>query len=569
MAIEALVRSIIALSPSVTSIVLVGISISVIYAMGGSFLNQWRLSNHQLPPVPKVPGLPLIGNLLQLKEKKPFKTFTQWAEIYGPIYSIQLGSTQLIVLNNTDVAKEALVSRFSSISSRRLSSALRILTYDKCMVAMSDYNEFHKTVKKYILTYLLGPSAQKRMQHHREDMINSILDHFEAHVKSHPVKAVNFREAFLLELFRLSLKQAIGMDLQSLYVEELGTTLTNKEMLRILVLDMMEGAIEVDWRDFFPYLRWVPNNVETKVKKLDYRRRVVMKALIEEHKKQINATEGKENSCYLGFLLSEEKTLTDTQLAMLVWEPIIESSDTTLITTEWAMFEIAKDPDRQDILYQAIQRVCGSEKMTEEHLSQLPYLTAIFHETLRKYTPVPIIPLRYVHEDTQIGGYHVPAGSEITVNLYGCNRDKTWWKSPGEWNPERFLNDKYDPQDLYKTLAFGAGRRACAGSHQAMLISCLSIGRLVQAFYWRLEDGVGEDIDTASLTTHKLHALHAIITPRRQLGKGLRGNPSLPFPSLVALVGFYSLPLQENCFLPTGLFVGNLSVNTYFVGNYR
>lgn len=53
-----------------------------------------------------VPGLPVIGNLLQLKEKKPYKTFTQWSETYGPIYSIKTGASTLIVLNNTDIAKE-------------------------------------------------------------------------------------------------------------------------------------------------------------------------------------------------------------------------------------------------------------------------------------------------------------------------------------------------------------------------------------------------------------------------------------------------------------------------------
>ena len=50
---------------------------------------------------------------------------------------------------------------------------------------------------------------------------------------------------------------------------------------------MMEGAIEVDWRDFFPYLKWVPNNkIETKIRKLDFRRNAVMKALIKEHREQ-------------------------------------------------------------------------------------------------------------------------------------------------------------------------------------------------------------------------------------------------------------------------------------------
>lgn len=54
----------------------------------------------------EVPGLPIIGNLLQLKEKKPYKTFTKWTEKYGPVYSIRTGAKSMIVLNTTEVAKE-------------------------------------------------------------------------------------------------------------------------------------------------------------------------------------------------------------------------------------------------------------------------------------------------------------------------------------------------------------------------------------------------------------------------------------------------------------------------------
>ncbi|XP_057547778.1 ent-kaurene oxidase, chloroplastic isoform X2 [Amaranthus tricolor] len=486
--------------------------------MGKSFVNRGvKMSvSSDVPSVPRVPGLPLLGNLLQLKEKKPYKTFTKWSEVYGPIYSIQLGSSHLIVLNNSNVAKEAMVTRFSSISTRKLSNALTILTYDKCMVATSDYNEFHKTVKKYIMTYLLGSNAQKRNRNIRETMLENVVCCFNAHIKHNPLQAVNFRKIFESELFGLALKQAIGRDVQSLYVEELGTTLTRNEIFHILVLDMMEGAIEVDWRDFFPYLKWVPNNkVEANIRKLDFRRFAVMKTLIKEHKKQ---NEGKkEMNSYLDFLLSEVNTMTENQLAMLLWEPIIESSDTTLISTEWALFELAKDPARQDRLYQEIQTVCGSDRITEDHLSQLPYLSAVFHETLRKHSPVPIIPIRYVHEDTQIGGYNIPAGTEIIVNLYGCNRDSNQWENSEEWIPERFLDNRYDPHDIYKTMAFGAGKRICAGALQAMLISCTSIGRLVQEFEWRLEAGQEEDIDTVGLTTHKLHPLHAILRTRCQL----------------------------------------------------
>ena len=34
-------------------------------------------------------------------------TFTRWAEVYGPIYSIKTGASTMIVLNSADVAKEA------------------------------------------------------------------------------------------------------------------------------------------------------------------------------------------------------------------------------------------------------------------------------------------------------------------------------------------------------------------------------------------------------------------------------------------------------------------------------
>lgn len=103
---------------------------------------------------------------------------------------------------------------------------------------------------------------------------------------------------------------------------------------------------------------------------------------------------------------------------------------------------------------------------------------------------------------------------QIAINIYGCNRDKKQWECPEEWKPERFLDNKYDPMDLYKTMAFGSGKRVCAGSLQAMLIACTSIGRLVQEFVWKLKDGEEENVDTLGLTTHKLHPMHVILKVR-------------------------------------------------------
>ncbi|KAG0490628.1 hypothetical protein HPP92_007491 [Vanilla planifolia] len=425
----------------------------------------------------------------------------------------------MVVLNSAELAKEALVTKFSSISTRKLSSALTTLTSNKALVAMCDYGEYHKMVKKYVLSSLweqmlsnLGLLYQKLNHHHRDAMIENVVNFLSSKIND-GCYLVELREPFQSELFRLALKQSIGKDVESVYVEELGVTLSKKEIFQILVIDPMMGAIEVDWRDFFPMLRWVPNkSMEMKIQRIATRKRAVTKTLIEAQRKEI--AHGEEINCYLNYLLSQEQTLTEEQLIALVWESIIETSDTTLATTEWAMYELAKNQTCQDCLHKEILEVCGSEKMTEEHLQHMPYLNAVFHETLRFHSPVPIIPPRYVHEDTQLGGYNIPAGTDIIINIYACNMSRTDWEEPEEWKPERFLSDKYEQVDMYKTMTFGGGKRACAGSLQAMLISCTAIGRLVQEFLWKLKDGEEENTSTMQLTTHKLYPMLACIKSR-------------------------------------------------------
>lgn len=112
-------------------------------------------------PCAAIPGgLPVLGNLLQLTEKKPHRTFTAWSKEHGPIFTIKVGSVPQAVVNNSEIAKEVLVTKFASISKRQMPMALRVLTRDKTMVAMSDYGEEHRMLKKLVMTNLLGPTTQ-------------------------------------------------------------------------------------------------------------------------------------------------------------------------------------------------------------------------------------------------------------------------------------------------------------------------------------------------------------------------------------------------------------------------
>jgi len=482
-------------------------------AVGVAAVNGVRMGSKKGPKAPpEVPGLPLIGNLHQLNGTKPHKTFTKWSETYGPVYTTWLGASPAIVISSTEVVKEAMIDKYSSISTRKLTKAFQVVSRDKMMVSMSDYGDYHKKAKRLVMAALLGPAAQRQFLDTRKQMMDNMTSIFRASAIHDPHATQNFRKVFRAELFRLSMIQTFGEEVNSIYVPELGQEVSREELCEIMVVDTLITLAEVDWRDFFPYLSWLPNeSFDTKVMTAEHRRTAVTRAIINQRKERI--ANGEARVCYLDFLLTAEDTLTEEELIMLSWESILGGTDTTLMTTEWAMYELAKNPEIQERLYQEIQEVCGDDTVTEEHLPQLPYLKAVFHETLRLHSPGPILPPRFIDEATTLGGYQVPAGAELIINIYGCNMDEKEWESPYSWRPERFLDEsRFD--DTYRPIAFGTGKRVCAGMSQATNISCTSIARFVQEFTWSLKKGDEDKVETAHFVGARLHPLDVYVSPR-------------------------------------------------------
>jgi hypothetical protein len=68
------------------------------------------------PPGP--PTLPIIGNLHLIPNKKAHLQFQKWAEEYGPVYSLILGTKVMIVLSSDQAIKDLLDKRSNIYSSR-------------------------------------------------------------------------------------------------------------------------------------------------------------------------------------------------------------------------------------------------------------------------------------------------------------------------------------------------------------------------------------------------------------------------------------------------------------------
>lgn len=91
--------------------------ITIVFVSALIHLSQVGRRPKDFPPGP--PTLPLIGNLHQMPLEKPHKQFEKWANEYGPIYSLILGTQVLIVLSTDQAVKDLLERRGAIYSSRK------------------------------------------------------------------------------------------------------------------------------------------------------------------------------------------------------------------------------------------------------------------------------------------------------------------------------------------------------------------------------------------------------------------------------------------------------------------
>lgn len=68
------------------------------------------------PPGP--PTLPILGNIHLIPKEKAYVQFQKWAEEYGPVYSVILGTKVMIVLSSDQAVKDLLDKRSGIYSSR-------------------------------------------------------------------------------------------------------------------------------------------------------------------------------------------------------------------------------------------------------------------------------------------------------------------------------------------------------------------------------------------------------------------------------------------------------------------
>jgi coumaroylquinate(coumaroylshikimate) 3'-monooxygenase len=199
---------------------------------------------------------------------------------------------------------------------------------------------------------------------------------------------------------------------------------------------------------------------------------------------------------------------------------ITAGTDTTVITVEWAMGELVKNPRVQEKVQEELDRVVGRDRvMSETDFPNLPYLNAVVKESLRLHPPTPLMLPHKASAAVKIAGYDIPKGASVTVNAWALARDPKVWDSPLEFRPERFVDENIDIKGCdYRVLPFGAGRRVCPGAQLGINLVASMIGHLLHHFTWSLPEGTRlEDLsmmESPGLITFMGTPLQVVATPR-------------------------------------------------------
>jgi cytochrome P450 len=172
--------------------------------------------------------------------------------------------------------------------------------------------------------------------------------------------------------------------------------------------------------------------------------------------------------------------------------------ETTTLVLAWVLYLISTRPEVVEQITAELRFLNGRAPVYED-LSRLRYLRMVAEEAMRLYPPVWVLSRTAVSDDV-IGGFKIPAGSEILIFPYVTHRHPRWWKDAEKFCPERFLpqNSASRPRGAY--LPFGAGPRTCVGLNFAMTEILVVLGLLLQRFRVELAMDPGEIRPEPSVT---------------------------------------------------------------------
>lgn len=107
----------------------------------------------------------------------------------------------------------------------------------------------------------------------------------------------------------------------------------------------------------------------------------------------------------------------------------VDGTETSSIALSYAMFELARNSDVQEKLYENIVDKLGldEEKWSADSLQDMVYLEAVLHESMRLHPPLPVITRKCTNKyslpknNRQSEGLVIEPGVAVNIPIFGIH----------------------------------------------------------------------------------------------------------------------------------------------------
>ncbi|PON92928.1 Cytochrome P450, E-class, group I [Trema orientale] len=475
----------------------------------------FKADNRRTKPLPPGPrGLPLVGNLLGL-DPELHSYFAGLAHTYGPIFKLRLGIKLRIVVPSPALAREVLKENDVVFANRDVPNAVLNSGYVRNDIVWTPYGPEWRMLRKVCVLKMLSNATLDSVYSLRRREVRRTVGQIFNRVGS----SVDVGEQVFLSAHNVITNMLWGGTVEGDEGASVGAE------FREVASQITELLGKPNISDFFPGLaRFDFQGMASKHNGLTMRFDQIFERMIGQRMK-IEEEGGNGKKDFLQFLLrlkdeGDSKTpLTIAHVKALLLDMVVGGSDTSSNAIEFAMAEIINQPNIMKKAQNELEAIVGKDNIVEEsHIPKLPYLQAVMKEALRLHPTVPLLVPHCPSQTCVVGGYSVPKGSGVFVNVWAIHRDPSNWDNPLKFEPERFLEDgpKWDfsGSDL-KYFPFGSGRRNCAGIAMAERMVMYSLATLLHSFNWELPHGEKMDLsEKFGIMLKKKTPLVAIPTPR-------------------------------------------------------
>jgi cytochrome P450 len=208
----------------------------------------------------------------------------------------------------------------------------------------------------------------------------------------------------------------------------------------------------------------------------------IVNRIIAERRRQ--GTEGFNDLLAMMMELTDADTgegMNNRQLRDETMTMMVAGHETSATALSWALYLLSTHPEVAAQLRDEYDRVLDGRPPAPEDLANLPYNKQVVQETLRLYPPAWAM-LRQAEQPTQIGGYDVLPGAQMTIPVFLIHRRADLWDEPDRFRPERFAAGSPEPRHKFAYFPFGGGPRLCIGEQFALMEMQLVLPTLLQQY---------------------------------------------------------------------------------------